>query len=303
MGYFFIMKYTDPAISVSDQLDILRRQGLLISDISRAEKYLTFVGFHRLMKYSFPFMEGEVRHYKKGITFDAILELYIFDRKLRLLVLDATERVEVAFRSVISNEMSIVHGPHWYMKERHFRNQDNSSILRDVANATNFFSKKRQDGACKKYYSTYSIPPLPTSWIATESLTFGKWSRVYESIVDQSVKDAIASKFSLTQNLFTSWMKSLAVTRNYCAHHRRYWNRNHIVCMPKIPQVFRTEIPPATLSKTYSRLAILRQTLKQIINSDSFTQNLSSLLTTCPVPSGISIMGFPEGWESFSLWN
>ena len=295
-------QYTDPALSLSDQLEFLRNQGLLISDESRVERYLTFVGLHRLMKYASPFMESGDGRFRSDTSFYEILELYIFDRKLRLLVLDGIERVEVAFRSVISNEMSVAYGPHWYMDDRNFKNQDNSSILKEIANATNFFSRKNQDGACKKYYSTYHSPPLPTSWIATETLTFGKWSRVYESIVHREIKDSIARKFSLTQNLFTSWMKSLAVTRNYCAHHRRYWNRNHIVCMPKIPKQFESEIPEHTLNKTYSRLAILRQILRQIVFSDSFTQNLSLLIKTCPISSAAPIMGFPDGWELFSLW-
>ena len=42
------------------------------------------------------------------------------DRELRLLTLDALERIEVAVRSVIVNEMCLRHGSHWFMDTAHF---------------------------------------------------------------------------------------------------------------------------------------------------------------------------------------
>jgi abortive infection bacteriophage resistance protein len=37
-----------------------------------------------------------------GMSFDDVLDLYVFDRKLRLAVMDAVERIEVAFRAQCS---------------------------------------------------------------------------------------------------------------------------------------------------------------------------------------------------------
>nr|NQU90751.1 Abi family protein [Bacteroidota bacterium] len=35
-----------------------------------------------------------------GITFDRVLKTYLFDRKLRLLVFDAIERIEIALNQM-----------------------------------------------------------------------------------------------------------------------------------------------------------------------------------------------------------
>ena len=40
-----------------------------------------------------------------GTSFDGIIELYLFDKKLRLSVLDAVERIEVHLRTVIAHEL------------------------------------------------------------------------------------------------------------------------------------------------------------------------------------------------------
>lgn len=54
--------------------------------------------------------------------FDGVLDLYIFDRALRLLVLDAIERIEVAVRAALTDHMSLTYGrPHWYVDSSHFR--------------------------------------------------------------------------------------------------------------------------------------------------------------------------------------
>ncbi|HEY5853181.1 MAG TPA: Abi family protein [Aldersonia sp.] len=51
-----------------------------------------------------------------------MLDLYVFDRALRLLVMDALERVEVAVRAALTDHMSTIYNdPHWYMNPEHFQ--------------------------------------------------------------------------------------------------------------------------------------------------------------------------------------
>ena len=58
--------------------------------------------------------EGEILDsFKKGITWDCVYNLYVFDRKLRLLVFDAIERLEVAIRTQIIYQLSHKYGSHW----------------------------------------------------------------------------------------------------------------------------------------------------------------------------------------------
>jgi hypothetical protein len=113
------MKFTKPAIDLDTQIALLRSRGLLVPDEARAKHYLRFVGYYRLAGYSLPFQvnynaDGSHR-FLDGVSFDDVLDLYVFDRKLRLAVTDALERIEVAFRAELSQSMSERHGPHWYM--------------------------------------------------------------------------------------------------------------------------------------------------------------------------------------------
>ena len=93
--------FTKPAIDVEEQLQLLKSRGLKILDESRARCFLQAVSFFRLTPYMRPFQQPDdpQHHFRPGAGFRDLSRLYDFDRRLRLLVMDAIERVEVAARA------------------------------------------------------------------------------------------------------------------------------------------------------------------------------------------------------------
>lgn len=72
-----------------------------------AERTLARLGYYRLSGYFYPLRKTQPRgvtgrqdDFQDGTSLDLVDQLYEFDRRLRLLVLDATERVEVAVRLI-----------------------------------------------------------------------------------------------------------------------------------------------------------------------------------------------------------
>ena len=76
---------------------------MVVEDQARAEHYLQFISYYRLRAYWLAFEvaadEGDDHAFREGARFEDVLTLYVFDRQLRLLMLDAIERVEVAIRA------------------------------------------------------------------------------------------------------------------------------------------------------------------------------------------------------------
>jgi len=96
--------FNKPPLSISEHISQWISRGLLIPDPARARRYLSVISYYRLSAYTLPFQVGDSEHhFKTGTTFDAVLDLYIFDRRLRLLILDAIERIEVALRARMTN--------------------------------------------------------------------------------------------------------------------------------------------------------------------------------------------------------
>ena len=88
-----------------EQLELLKSRGLRVENEKRALDYLERIGYYRLSGYAYPLRQKEANNptrysdtFPPDVSFEHILQLYIFDKKLRLLALDALERIEVALR-------------------------------------------------------------------------------------------------------------------------------------------------------------------------------------------------------------
>lgn len=97
-----------PAKSPADLVQQLKQRGLVFADGARAERYIDNIGYYRLSAYMYPFLaEPKTAHqYKTGITFDRVLRLYRFDKKLRVLLFNEIEKIEVAFRDAVVNTIT-----------------------------------------------------------------------------------------------------------------------------------------------------------------------------------------------------
>ena len=104
--------YTKPYRTFKQQLELLKSRGLEITNDAVALEYLRRLGYYRLSGYLYPCRKliplkthqpKPIRpqredNFMPGSRFQNAVELYVFDKKLRLLILDAIERIEVAFR-------------------------------------------------------------------------------------------------------------------------------------------------------------------------------------------------------------
>jgi len=96
----FFMSYTKPPLNFEEQAQQLIDRGLIVSDQELLTHCLSVVNYYRLSAYWFPFKVIDpitgMESFKPGTTFEEIWNRYTFDRRLRLLVMDAIEHIEVA---------------------------------------------------------------------------------------------------------------------------------------------------------------------------------------------------------------
>jgi len=293
------MKYSKLPLDISAQLARLTSLGLQISDVAAAEHALRYIGYFRLKGYFLPFMSRaapcSARTFAAGTAFDQVIDLYQFDRRLRVLLMDEIERLEVAIRVVICNELSLAHGAHWYIT--HHRNIfkpkfDIHKFWGAILNETT----RSKDTFITHYFDTYDDPMLPPSWVMAECLTISHWYRVYDSLAQH--KNAISRHFNLPADVFCSWLHVLWLLRNVCAHHGRLWNRQHSIR----PMVLRTHAAHfQDLSSFYSRAVVVRLLTQTVDVQSDFPSRLKAL-TKGRTPAEFRQMGFPAQWQTDSLW-
>ena len=80
--------------SAEQLVPLLQSRGLFISDIVKAKQYLQTISYYRLSAYMHPLlaMPKSDNIYKSGSTFTQVMNLYRFDKKLRLLLFNEINR-------------------------------------------------------------------------------------------------------------------------------------------------------------------------------------------------------------------
>lgn len=298
------MKFAKPPLSIDDQVSLLRRRGMRIDDEARAKHFLRHITYYRLRAYWLPFEQpcpvpGD-HSLTEGTTFDDVLALYVFDRRLRLLVMDAIERVEVSLRGGWAYHLAMKYGSHGYLDPALYARPDHyakamSGLIDEI--------DRSRDTFVEHYRTKYSDPALPPIWMTSEVISLGQLSKWLGNLKLRADRQAIAKTYGLDERVMVSLAHHLTYVRNICAHHGRLWNKQFTVTMtvPNSPGALKLAMNPHESRKLYNTLATLGYLIGVIAPSSEWRKHLLELLDTHPLAE-FSAMGFPSDWRTRSAW-
>lgn len=299
------MKFQKPSTSIEEQISILRKRGMEVADEELAFHYLSHISYYRLRAYWLLFEDrssiSDEHKFLADVEFGSVVDLYIFDRKLRLHLLDAFERIEVSVRGHWAHHMAMKYGSHGYLDNDLYANQDHFEIglekLRDsVGRSTDTF--------IAHYNSKYSAPQLPPVWMSVELFPLGQLSKWFNNLKLKADKQAIAGVYGTYPKSFSSFLRNAAYVRNICAHHGRLWNKQLTVTLQpaKYPQSLSIASSVTTNRKRlYLTLVAIVEMLKIVAPNSNWKADLVSLLQSCQSVD-MREMGFPEDWLNMPFW-
>ena len=314
------LTFNKPPLSLDQLVDRLIDRGLEVPDRERAHRKLRHIGYYRLSPYATPFQEGGPDHaLRKGTSFEDVLDLYVFDRALRLIVMDAIERAEVAVRAALTDHMSTTYDdPFWYMEPMHFRDRGRHAkfvgVVRDTCEARLRGTPDAGEdalvhrSALEHYLTTYESPELPPSWLMGEMLTIGQLASMYRNLRRRADRTAVAGSVGLNAPVLESWMQTYVRVRNICAHHGRLWNVGlgvypAIPTSSKVPWLARNgSLPDRSQKRLYPVLVSLQSVLYTVSPRSGWARRLENLLDARP-PMNLRGMGVPEGWTEDEFWS
>ncbi|MBO7441919.1 MAG: Abi family protein [Paludibacteraceae bacterium] len=290
--------YNQPQISVKDQIELLKSDGLIFQDEERARHLLENVSMFRMKNYLNPFRQRGNRRFRKNTTFDDVYKIYMFDSELRNLVYSELGKIEISIRTQLSLIMGDVAGIYWFEDSSNFRNTNRHILL---LNKLADELRRSDDEAIVAFKRRYSNP-FPPSWITFEVSSFGTLSMMYRWINAGKARRKVARFYGLSDTVMESWLHSIVYVRNICAHHSRLWNRK-LSINAKIPR--RTLKPfiniPKETKKVYYVLSIILYFLETVNSENTFVARFKVLLTKYPSVD-VSAMGFPSNWNDNELW-
>lgn len=296
--------YAKPAVTIQDQLNILLARGLVVTDQQLAISKLQSISYYRLSGYLYPFRirsNGQVLDsFILGTTLDQMLELYEFDRHLRLLILDAIERVEVAIRTRLTYNFSCTYGPFGHVNPANFHPKfDHIAWTAEIHKETNCSG----DEFIKRYAQKYDRFPSIPLWMLTEVMSLGGLSHLYKGL-NHNDKRLVYGYFNVPHKRLEDWMHKLTYIRNVCAHHSRPWNRKLAVRPDIIKDAnWQQPITPRN-DRIFYILLILRSLLLATGNGKGWVAQVNQLLAPIANNNQFRLsMVIPPNWLQHPIWS
>ncbi|WOH94170.1 Abi family protein [Corynebacterium urealyticum] len=309
------------AKSANEQIALLKSRGLEV-DPPLAKQWLANVSYYRLSGYWYParaFDKSTGRRldrFAPGFAFQNATDLYEADRKLRTLLHDGVERVEIALRTQVTDHLCNRHpsDPTFYLTSEAFRDEfDHLTWIHRIYGRLRRSSSHSEP--VKHYKKNYSGNyPL---WVAAEVMDFSDISILYTGLeYDDQLAIAKNLGFSLdtgelSQNQrkklpkghpLANWIHQLTIIRNTCAHHGRLWNKsfkpvsinglrgNGNLCV----------IGRSQSERVFDAIVVMSHILRKVSPGTSWPDKVLSLINKGFLPNPLvepSSLGIPETWD------
>ncbi|MDQ7059257.1 MAG: Abi family protein [Ghiorsea sp.] len=316
------MNQEKPWKSFGEQLAILKCRELQVDDDAKAFNYLERLGYYRLSGYLYPFRRFEVTKGKDGkligikqvddfidgTHFKDAVHLYVWDKKLRLLALDALERIEMAVRVDVAH---LLGKKDIYAHENAnvFYHDFASNIRRSGKTAHQEWldsyqrnlTRSRRLEFVKHYLDKYGKLPV---WVSTEVWDFGLLSRLFSGMKRED-QQAIAAKYGLTDGrVLASWLRSLNFIRNVSAHHSRLWNVNVLEYATSVQGEYWEQLKP---ERPFFYFCMMQKMMKIICPNSHWSERFEKLMDEFPEPQCKAVrlddFGMIEDWKDWELWS
>jgi abortive infection bacteriophage resistance protein len=317
--------YAKPHLTFADQVQLLKGRGLAITSEWHAERHLARIGYYRLKDYWHPLRQSRpvirpdgsryidiLEDFRSGTSFEHAVALYIFDKRLRLLMSDAIERIEVALRVDVAHTLgkrnAFAHRETGHLDPKRSISARGHSTRHSLWLTRADEAERRSKADWLKEFRLKYRPPLPI-WMAVETWEFGSLSHLIE-MAHPSDRFQISQKYGIADpELLTSWIKVLSYVRNVCAHHGRLWN-HPLINQPKLPKGndapmvahIATYLP--SQSRIYAAAAVTQHFLGIINPSSSWKERLKNLWNDFPSIPAVhpAHAGFMPTWSNQALW-
>ena len=297
-----LVRYTKPYRTIDQLIDLLKRRGLAFDGgEDDARRFLSCVNYYRFTGYALPFLASR-EQFLPGARFVYLQAAYLFDRRLRDLMSDALEAVELTFRCLFARAFSMTHGPLGYRDPASF-NPSRSHELQTILDKLDA-EFARSDEVCAKHFRTvYDAPPI---WALVEVVSFGALVRLYR-ICSPTDQNAVSSLYGFRGDMLASYLQHLVVVRNLCAHHCRIYDRRFSYRFPTL--LAWRSVPNVDTAALFPQFALVYRLLKptdrSVFDRDVWRKNLCDLLRTMPqnpVCDHRSRAGIPVAPECSPLW-
>lgn len=249
------LKQHQPPMTINEQIENLKEKGLIVEDEEYAKRILNDISYFRLIKAYSPNLKLRNGSYNDGITFEQIVDLYLFNANFRQILFSEIEKIEINMRCRIGNYFAGKYGVMGYLEKDNFINPGyHEALLRDIEEE---IKRNAKAPFVRNFRENYEGGNLPV-YALMEVLSFGTLSKFYKNMLNPD-KKAVAATFDVGYTYLESWLESISYVRNICAHYGRLYNAK----LSKTPVLYKEYTKQGIRNnRIFGILLCMRQLLK-----------------------------------------
>jgi abortive infection bacteriophage resistance protein len=296
-------------------------QGLTVLHEEEAIDWIRNVGYFHLKGYLSPLRVPGSKNFRPGATFESVVELFLWERELRSLLLAQIGKFELKLRAVIVNITAGVSGD-GYLKDETYnpkkKEKWQSGSLEQILKRA---ETKGEYVFLEQFAAKNPNERIPL-WILIESFSFGQAVEYFLSLASP-LKEQVAREFNtekcpggyVTSEEFEFVLSAIKDIRNLMSHYGTFFDKS-FTWLDKKPELRRSRqrfsrtnseyLPPSGEPlRTFDVINLLLMFQPSFQkDSDRWKQNMKELLMRFPQAPGIrpSVIGVPSDWSSTMLW-
>lgn len=297
--------------NLDEQIDILRKKGLIIDDEVKAKDTLLRENYFFISGYRHFFIDQQKnKNFISGTTFSELYGVFNFDRHIRNIMFKNILIIENNIKSIISYQLSKKYG----FKDKDYLNPNNFTSdplrVRQVSDVLDKMKRQiringRKHSATLHYISNYGYIPM---WVLVKVLSLGIISELY-AILKKDDKMAIANFYGLNVETMEIYLSLLANFRNLCAHEDILYDHRTNRSIPDNGLHYKLNIEKIDGEYKYGKndlfalVIIMKQMLlidefKMLVNEIEYeVKLLDSIINVIPLNSILNKIGFPNNWR------
>ena len=212
--------------TVNQQINILKRRGMLFKDLVKAKDTLKQINYYNLINGNKKFFcdaNSPIENYVKNIYFEEIVFIYSIEFKLKELVFKNILLIEERLKRHLAYEFAKEYGSYSWddiNSYSHFskRNEDYSTLfIRKLKDKLKIKNNDTRDKLVEHFYNQDEKIPI---WAFVNLFDFGLAKYFYINL-NEKMKTKIAKYFSLSPKQLKSFFETLNMFRNVCAHNNK----------------------------------------------------------------------------------
>ena len=277
-----------------EQVELIREKGFIIAPEEQIDciEFIKRANYYRLSAYFLPFRRKDGSFFA-NIPFSRIQRIYEFDGRLRALIFETIEDIELYLRTQLAYYSSHKYGGLGYLNpelysEKHNQDKFLSKVESCIEENKNTLVVKHHK---EKYDAQFPI------WVIIEFFSMGMLSYFYSDMKTEDKKHFATTIYRTGAMQLESWLRCLTDLRNRCAHYSRiyYWS---FAALPKMPK----ECNYGADRRLFTQLLVLSFLYPDCKKWNSkFMPMLISLIEEYNFDISLKHIGFPSDWEDILM--